>query len=73
MWSLEIKINQREPNSLNIESNLQKMTSALQDDQIKAIQTIPSFGRRTGTKYSTPESEKVLPSSSAIKNFSYTS
>jgi hypothetical protein len=44
------------------------MTSALQDDQIKAMQTIPSFGRRTGTKYSTPESEKVLPPSSAIKN-----
>jgi hypothetical protein len=57
---------------LNIESNLQKMTSALQDDQIKAMHTIPSFGRRTGTKYSSPETGTVFPPSSA-KNSSYLS
>jgi hypothetical protein len=44
-----------------------RMNSALQDDQIKAMQTIPSFGRRTSTKYSTPETGTVLLPSSAIK------
>ncbi|EFP91177.1 uncharacterized protein PGTG_16368 [Puccinia graminis f. sp. tritici CRL 75-36-700-3] len=48
------------------------MTSALQDDQIKAMQTTTNFRRRTGTKYSTPETRIVLPPSSA-KNFSYIS
>jgi hypothetical protein len=46
------------------------MTSALQADQIKAMQAIPQFGRRTVTKYSTPETGIVLFPSSA-KNVSY--